>query len=201
MIRQIIREVELSEESLDLLEDLKPFRKSDWDNKTLNDIKEDIRAQLLDIQDEDCPYCGLDLGGTSSNRHIEHIAPKSTYPQFLFTPNNLALACQYCNGFEKKGSRDTISILQEEYDVCEFYLVHPYHDDPDDHYDWEEEDRRVLIIGTSDKGRWTINLFKLDSAKMTELRGKKILVEEMMNKRPDESSELIKRALEYKGRT
>ena len=195
MIKQISYEVQLAEESLDLLEDLKPFEKSHWDNSTLNDIKEDIRAQLLDVQNEDCPYCGLDLGGTSSNRHIEHIAPKSTYPQFLFTPENLALACQYCNGLEKKGSVDTVGILQDEYDECEFYLVHPYYDDPDDHYDWEEEDRKVLIIGKSDKGRWSIDLFKLDSAKMTELRARKLLAEEMMNERPDESSELIRKAL------
>lgn len=122
MIRQISNEVELAEDSLDRLEDLKPFEKSHWDNSSLNDIKEDIRAQLLDIQNEECPYCGLDLGGTSSNRHIEHIAPKSTYPQFLFTPKNLALACQYCNGFEKKGSKDTVALLKDEYDECGFFF-------------------------------------------------------------------------------
>lgn len=198
MIKQILENFQLSENSSNLLDDLKPFENSHWNNKELDSIKEDIRAQLLKIQEEECPYCGLELGGTSSDRHIEHIAPKSRYPQFLFTTSNLALACQYCNGVEKKGNIDTVSVLENEYEDCEFYLVHPYHDNPNDHYKWEEEDNKVLIIAKTDKGKWSIDLFELDSAKMTLLRAKKILSETMLNDRPDASSKLIQRALEYR---
>lgn len=202
MINKIIIRLFFTQDEENHLEGLKPHRSDMWDSppdEKVKSIKSEIRSRLLNNQFSICAYCGLDLGGTSEGQ-IEHIAPKAKYPQFTFEKNNLAMACHYCNGFSKKGNHHTISILNQNYLSCSFKLVHPYFDDPKEHYGWVSEQKKVLIQSKSDKGTYSINMLKLDDVKMTELRGKKIIADIVLsnNVTPQINDQLIQDIINYK---
>ena len=181
---------------------LKPHEHTMWDSPPddiVKELKVKIRDQLLNNQKFICAYCGLDLGGTSEGQ-TEHIAPKAKYKEFTFEKDNLAMACHYCNGWSKKGNYQTISLLTSDYSKCIFKLVHPYYDDPSDHFDWVSKDRKVLILLLSEKGRYSNKIFKLDDPRMAELRGKKIIAEIVLSSTvtPQINDKLIQEAINYK---
>lgn len=143
-----------------------------WDKPTARTrvLKSKIRTQLDAVQFH-CAYCGLELGGTSAGE-IDHIAPKARTknPEFTYTPANLILACNYCNGPKKKFQQETIAIKNANYNACTFLIVHPYFDNPNVHYSWIDNANRIIIQSISDKGTATINMFELDSPRMTRFR-------------------------------
>jgi hypothetical protein len=72
-------------------------------------------ALLLSAPFERCPYCGFGRATT-----LDHYLPKSRYPQFSVTPDNLIPACKDCQS--KKG-RHVASTGAAQ-------TLHPYFDDP-----------------------------------------------------------------------
>ncbi len=42
-----------------------------------------------------CNYCGVYVYGP--NLHVDHILPRSKYPELAFTPSNLQILCKDCN--------------------------------------------------------------------------------------------------------
>lgn len=184
------------------LDGIKPHNGDMWDSPPddiVKTIKSEIRYRLLRNQSSICAYCGLDLGGTSEGQ-IEHIAPKAKYPHFTFEKDNLAMACHFCNGFSKKGNHDTISLSSPNYSSCSFKLVHPYFDDPRDHYGWLSEQKKIIIQSKSAKGFYSIKMLKLDDPRMTELRGKKIIADIVLSNdiTPQINDQLIQDILNYK---
>lgn len=149
-----------------------------WDNNTigLKAIKKRLKEHLELQQNKLCAYCGNKIYKTS-RPEIEHIAPKGMklYPEFSFVTLNLGLSCGFCNGSSKKGQKDVVSKRSKYYGRCQFYLVHPYFDDPDDHYEWEK-DVRVLIKSKTPKGKYSIDLFKLNDIYQTEARAGTLLI-------------------------
>lgn len=71
---------------------------------------------LLSAPFERCPYCGLGRATT-----LDHYLPKSRYPQFSVTPDNLVPACKDCQG--KKGRHVALSGAAQ--------TLHPYFDSQD----------------------------------------------------------------------
>jgi hypothetical protein len=69
---------------------------------------------LLSAPFERCPYCGVGRATT-----LDHYLPKSRYPQFSVTPDNLVPACKDCQG--KKGRHVAASGAAQ--------TLHPYFDD------------------------------------------------------------------------
>lgn len=202
MIRQQITTFSLSEFQEAHLVRLKPHTKEMWDtppDETVKEIKESIRTQLLVNQKDACAYCGLDLGGTSEGQ-IEHIAPKARYPAYTFVEHNLAMACHYCNGFSKKGNHNTIKSVGGSYGDCDFKLVHPYFDPPENHYGWISEELKVVIQSLSPKAEYSIRILKLDTPKMAELRGTKIIAQIVRSntRTPQIDDALIQKSLEYR---
>ncbi len=154
-------------------------------NDSIKNIISKIRGQLEACQTV-CSYCGLELNGTSRGE-IEHIAAKATtfrHPEFTFTLKNLTLACHWCNTSEKKGTKETISKKHKLYSNCEFTIVHPYFHNPDDHYDWVDNQIEILIQvkNNSDKAIGSIDMFGLDTPKMNEHRAKHVRFEEIKEK-------------------
>jgi len=190
LIKQINGSISLNQDHKTFLESLKPYQGIYWETppkvrgnlKRIKELKEYIKKQLEDIQGNECAYCGLAFDETSSSE-IEHIAPKGKkkdklkdlYPHFMFTENNLTLACHLCNGFEKKGIEETIDVEDIIYENCTFTIVHPYFDNPDEHYDWANNAKQVLIQWQTNKGKKSIELFKLDSEAHSDARGKKVM--------------------------
>ncbi len=94
------------------------------------------------------------------------------YPQFSYTPNNLAKACQLCNSSCEKHTYDTVENVAAVYEQCEFKIVHPYLDDHTLHYNWNYGERNVIISVADDsyKAKESIRIFELASEKRTRAR-------------------------------
>jgi uncharacterized protein (TIGR02646 family) len=198
MINQIKGRVRYVKRHKKYLRKLRPWVGGNWELKDDNLvlIKRYIRIFLTKLQDNKCAYCGLPFEETS-NSEIEHIAPKGYNPQFTFTPFNLALACHLCNGFFKKGRKQTITSLNTNYQKCVFLIVHPYFDDPEDHFDWIPNGHKIIISNKTPKGDESIKMFKLDNSAHNEARGRLAYYE--YNKIHDKHMEAtLKKALEYK---
>jgi uncharacterized protein (TIGR02646 family) len=204
MIGKANYNLKLSRQELKELLSIIPWDGHKWDKPptgNISNIISKIRKQLESCQSV-CSYCGLPLYGTSRGE-IEHIAAKATkfrHPEFTFTLKNLTLSCHWCNTSEKKGTKETILQKHKIYSKCEFNIVHPYFDDPDDHYEWTDNNVEVLIQvkNNSSKAKLSIEMFGLDSLKMNEHRAMKIRFQELKNNLPlpMEDEELIKRIVE-----
>lgn len=142
------------------------FTHSDWGADDLMPLRSKIRAFYRSEQLGVCAYCKGDVSLTSAgNAHIEHIAPKSLYLDFIFEPKNLCVVCADCNTIKRNQEvfnrvPDTVfrGITQYPRSSSAFKIVHPYFDDYDDH---------ILIMGRiyidkSDKGAFTISACKLN---------------------------------------
>lgn len=148
---------------------------NNWDSRRncILNLKARLNNHFDVNQNEKCCFCGLFYDRTGRGE-IEHIAPKglTLYPQFSFTSNNLAKACQLCNSSSMKHTYDSIDTLNPIYELCTFKIVHPYLDDHNYHYSWRYGIREVLISvnNNSEKARESIRLFELDSVKRTRAR-------------------------------
>lgn len=132
-------------------------------------FKDAITTQMATIQNRRCAYCGAKLSGDQLTR--DHIAPKEHHPEFTFYPENLVLACTFCNT-ECKGAIDTVTNKKAEYKQCEFLIVHPHFDEPNDHLTFVGGVDKILIkvLNRSSKGRETVKMFRLASPERTKRR-------------------------------
>lgn len=196
MIEQLPFTLSLTDAQHARLEGKKPWSGNQWKDNDVTLIKTEIRNQLHDNQDC-CAYCGLPFKG-SKDMQIEHVAPKAGYrqPQFTFTLQNLVLSCGYCNNLIVKGAKPTVAIPAAlNYENCTFLLVHPYFDNPDEHYEWLEdvynEPVLIQVRNESPKAIFSIAMFDLTSSGMTELRAcrafKKRRFTEIPNSEADEN--------------
>jgi len=182
MISQIIQNYTLTPAQDQILQALLPWDATTWSHANVNLIKETINTQLLTIQGSNCCYCGLRVNETGRGE-VDHIAKKGgpkrpAYVEFTFTPNNLAIACQYCNSSSKKGQEDVLDHVDlTNYNNCTFKIVHPYFDNPGNHYQWSHGRFRILITGLSKEAKFSIQLFELDSEAHTMARAKQEMFE------------------------
>lgn len=118
-------------------------------------LKVMIRKRLWDYQQGVCVYCRRKIEEHKLkiiDEHIEHILPKSKYPEVQLSAYNLALACSACN--YNKGQNNIIGTVQismlgisfeklYEEDFLKnknnkFYnIIHPYYDDYNDNIEIE----------------------------------------------------------------
>ncbi|HUC81526.1 MAG TPA: hypothetical protein VMR70_11455 [Flavisolibacter sp.] len=190
----------------DLINHLRPHAAAQWQGKLpgkrwgartqRDNFKKKIKVALEDLQGEFCCFCGLELGETSAAQ-IEHIAPKGDYPQFMFINNNLALACSLCNGFEKKGEIETIEIYNDDYEQCTFLIVHPYRDDPWEHFEVVDYDKGDIIFRyLTPQAERSRDIFDLDGPKQIRARGKHFMHRELSTHKQTE--DLLKEILKNK---
>jgi len=183
---------------LSYLSTLKPWSGDDWNKNTKNlkGIKAHIHHELNTLQNNECAYCGLTMWEVTQAQ-IEHIAPKGSektffYPQFTFEAANLVLACSLCNGSSMKGTFRTISMLHADYNKCEFNIVHPYFDEPNDHYFWADSEYKTIIGDKTSKGKQSIKIFELNSTIRTEARAKQFILG------TEKNQELLNNILKFK---
>lgn len=140
---------------------LKPQKSNGWkDQKVLtNAIKNRISTHTIIAQGGRCAYCEIPL---SKGAHaIEHIAPKGIYGEFCYEPYNLVTACSSCNSTSNKGEEDTIvgPVNRRDYAANIFRVVHPYFDNPEDHFKFRDADRAMFDIpNCSPKAQNTITM-------------------------------------------
>lgn len=108
-----------------------------------------------------CEYCQSPLDFSSDPFSIEHILPTSKGG--ADDSENLALACQGCNGhkFTKTEAYDQISRT-----TAHFY--NPRKDVWNEHFVWSED--FTEIVGKTAKGRVTVKTLKLNRQSVKNLR-------------------------------
>lgn len=187
MINRINQIFQLDITQQEYLNSFKPFTPGLWENRNLNHIKNHIHNQLLLIQNNKCAFCGLAVN-EGGRAELDHIAKKGglkrpAYIEFTFTPHNLVICCQYCNSSSKKGQIDVLNNIDlTNYNNCTFKLVHPYFDNPDNHFSWSTGEFEILISSTSPQGMFSIDLFDLASEAHTTARAKQIMFEKKLAK-------------------
>lgn len=143
-----------------------------WSADFLSDIKKKIKNHLLKKQLGNCCYCQKNLSGEFSMViDIEHILPKSKYPNFMFDLRNLAISCKRCNMKIKRndiGFLNDIFFQSESFFDTEGYdIIHPNLDVYDSHLKLYSiqcgsvKAIKYIIVGNSRKGDFTYGYFKL----------------------------------------
>lgn len=126
--------LELTDEQKEIIQGLinesGELKEEHWNRREAK-LRIAIRAKLMDMQNNFCVYCGCPVHGAED---VEHIAHKATYPQFLFTPRNLAYSCKMCNQ-TYKGQTNVVAHINSDYEQCQFSIVHPYFNDVDHFFD------------------------------------------------------------------
>jgi hypothetical protein len=164
-------------------------------------FKESILTHGLKEQDNRCVWCTLPVGAKGRRTpHRDHIAPKKKYSRWTFHAKNLAIACEYCNGFSVKKDLDPVDVDNDDYDAITFLLVHPYLEDATLHLSFVENEGEdepgVVIKGHSDKGLWTIEKLDLDTPGMTIERAKELLYHRARKDLPAHFQQLLEQATE-----
>lgn len=113
----------------------------------------EIKSSLLAETSEKCAYCESKLTHIAFG-HIEHIKPKSKFPELTFQWENLTLACELCNGNK--------SDFHEE----EYTILNPYVDDISKNLIY----LGALAYGLSEKGKLTVTKLSLNRVSLIERR-------------------------------
>lgn len=105
------------------------------DTQEIKRLRKTLRDHYLPALKFRCCYCQqIKLERHGLTWDVEHIAPKSAYPQFLFEPKNLAISCKECN--IAKGEKNTvIGRINKDYPASgeAFSIIHPHYDVYSDH--------------------------------------------------------------------
>lgn len=134
---------------------------ADWDDKEnplLVEVKREIKNHYLKAQNYTCAYCQqkmvVDHNGAWDT---EHIAPRESYPGFMFIPENLCVSCKDCNGAKSNKpvlvnkSRRTFPKNSKDYTIC-----HPHFDIYSSHIRVIGE--AVLYLPRTKKGQTLIEM-------------------------------------------
>ncbi len=143
-----------------------------WDDESDSSraLKRKIKDFYLAAGDL-CCYCLRDMRGWHRmSIDLEHVLPKSVYPQLMFEPRNLNLACKRCN-MRIKGERVCFFVgtpqSAADFLASEYSFIHPNLDKFEDHISifTVQYNRKLLVKYTvtdgSTKGAQTYEFFRL----------------------------------------
>ena len=179
--QNLSKPVQFSEKQKTYIKSLGELKGDEWEknDKIMLSIKEDILKHMEQEQGYYCIYCGWHKDKVArSGFEREHIACKNgrgiKYPQFMFEPYNLVLACHDCN--KLKLDKNTISTLSSDYTKCVFTIIHPFFDKFEDNIIFMNKNNSdsigIVLIPITEKGYNTIQMFKLNEFYQIEDRGK-----------------------------
>lgn len=129
-----------------------------WGSDELTPIRTKIKQFYLDGQGLRCCYCRRQHAATHGRAwDIEHVIAQTLKPEFMFEPENLAVACIECNS-----AKSNQSVLVRPYqrfprNSDAYSIVHPHYDEWDDHFMFGN----VIYAPKSAKGSKTIEVCKL----------------------------------------
>lgn len=143
-----------------------------WNNTSgqVVDVRSVIRQHYLKEQAYCCAYCRIEKKESHGMTwDVEHILPKAIFPEYLFEPENLAVACKECNT-----PKDDVNILANKSKVPEkfpvrskdYIIVHPHFDVYDHHFEIiEVQGKRIYRLRNGHKAKQTYiicNLSRFD---------------------------------------
>lgn len=120
----------------------------------------DIKNAVLKETHDKCAYCESKVSHISFG-DIEHILPKSKFPELYVEWNNLTFACEKCNRSGKK----------DYYDEA-LPLINPYIDNPEDHF--YEFGQFIFPKLNDSRAAITIDVIELNRSSLIERRAERI---------------------------
>lgn len=139
-------------------------------------FKKNIKNHLLHEQKGRCMFCRRVIDESQSSAELEHLVPKSEYPQFDTLPENLVLTCHNCNN--KKGTQNPLANphsnpSRQTYPTQsgDFLTIYPYIDKYEQHIDVNETGFAVRL---SRKGALTISWYDLNREQLIIKRNEDI---------------------------
>lgn len=98
-------------------------------------IKSAFRRYMIECQQGRCCYCRRWLVNTAYAKPIEHILPRTHYPQFSLHFWNLAVACTDCNSAKTDSFWGTVSTRRRTYPLAAAFTdaFHPRFHAYDEH--------------------------------------------------------------------
>ncbi len=108
-----------------------------------------------------CEYCRSPVKYSVQSFSVEHIIPRAKGGDHLL--DNLALACQGCNGHKHVKTEVTDPITSKE-----AALFHPRRQKWKDHFVWSDD--FTYIIGRTPTGRATVEALQLNREGLLNLR-------------------------------
>lgn len=144
-----------------------------WNNIKVDQIKVRLKEHYRLSSDEQCCYCKKDFGDEFNMViDIEHILPKSRFPDYMFDVFNLNIACKRCNMRIKKDKIDFIvnmdEIVAQRLERSQYKFIHPNFDNYFNHLEVIQILRnnkkfiKYLVVDNSQKGKYTYKYFQLD---------------------------------------
>lgn len=129
-------------------------------------FRKEVRDYHRDEQEFTCPYCGrLREEFHGGQWDIDHIIPKSSYPQYLYTPRNLAVTCKDCNTHKSKKNPLLITLdsgAPYPENTVSYKIIHPHFDSYNEHITLRKDKKgRSYHEVITDKGRETFLMCNL----------------------------------------
>lgn len=125
---------------------------------TRSSLNHTFKEALLQEFDNKCSYCGRPLWG-GFDVSIDHFYPLSKYPEKQLDPENILPACGECN------CRKANTFPTDE--SGNPLLLHPRLDNYSEHIAIDENG---ILVGKTERGRWTIEVLQLNRPSLTEAR-------------------------------
>ena len=125
------------------------------------DSRETLRIKVQKRAKGYCEYCYAPMSFSPTGFDIDHIVPVSKNGKTILS--NLALSCSDCNGHKHTKTHYFDPITSQK-----TALFHPRNDYWLDHFQWNEDE--TLIVGTSTKGRATLELLDMNREGNVNLR-------------------------------
>ncbi len=116
----------------------------------------EIQKVLFDSSNTKCAFCE-NSPTESGHIEVEHFKPKSLYPEFTFSWDNLLPSCKKCNN--SKLTHDTVNEP----------IINPYADDPSQYFHYQ--DIQIKPINDNVIGERTITICDLNNARLMIPRG------------------------------
>jgi hypothetical protein len=154
-----------------------------WDHEDAAPLKAKIKPHLLSRTSRCCCYCRLSMHQWHGlTIDIEHVLPKADgkYPQLMFEPKNLSVACKRCNmGIKRDDTSFYIGSASEAEDFksSHYTFVHPNLDAIDDHLSFHSQQHnnklmvKYQVVNDSSKGKKAYEYFKLKDLEVNSFDG------------------------------
>ncbi|WP_279357183.1 HNH endonuclease [Methylobacterium indicum] len=127
---------------------------ADWSAEDIEEIRSEIKQYYIREQGYRCCYCNqLLLAHHGRVWDVEHVIPRSTKPNFMFEPKNLAVSCVECNGNKSAVQVTTRDYVRFTESSANYKIVHPHFDEFDEHIEIEGD---YTYHALSPKGSFTI---------------------------------------------
>lgn len=177
LVNEPYKPTELEQSAIKKLEG-KGLVAEDWDSgkKYIQSFKKNLRNDMYNKQNKRCAFCRIHVPLACVPMHREHIVYKDEHPQWMFLPENLCVACPYCN--EYKGTTEVLADPKTKtYPKVGdgFKIIHPLYDKYSDHI---ELVGGILYRGKTPKGVFTINTCHLYRVGLAEERVDQKMYEE-----------------------